>query len=128
MIRVTFWQGKDGNLRGFTVTGHAGYRIKGEDIVCAAVSALAQTTVLSLQEHLRYLEKENKEPVVTLREGDLQCLVPDGLSPAGAGTAGVILRTLEIGLQAIATDYAQHVRVEYKKYKTADCGKLTQGS
>ncbi|MDN5362248.1 MAG: uncharacterized protein PWP70_1295 [Moorella sp. (in: firmicutes)] len=122
MIRVTFWQGKDGNLRGFVITGHAGYGPKGEDIICAAVSALAQTAVLSLQEHL---EPEDKEPVVSIREGNLQCLIPDGLSPAGASTAGVILKTLEIGLQAIASDYDKYMRMEYKEI---DCSELPQGA
>lgn len=121
MIRVTFRQGKDGNLRGFAITGHAGYSPQGKDIVCAAVSALAQTAVLSLQEHLK---KENRELIVSMREGDLQCLLPEGLSPAGVSTAVVILKTLEIGLQAIATDYAKYVRVEYKEL---DCSELPQG-
>lgn len=34
-----------------TVTGHAGYAPKGEDIVCAGVSALVQTLGLYAMEH-----------------------------------------------------------------------------
>lgn len=34
---------------GFTITGHAGYDVMGKDIVCAAVSALSQTCVISLE-------------------------------------------------------------------------------
>lgn len=33
-----------------TISGHAGYAAKGYDIVCSAVSALAQTLVYSLRE------------------------------------------------------------------------------
>lgn len=36
------------NAAGVTVTGHAGHGPPGQDIVCAAVSALVQTLVLSL--------------------------------------------------------------------------------
>lgn len=108
MIRVTFWRGRDGELGGFRVTGHAGYGPKGGDIVCAAVSALAQTAVLGLEDQL-----EGK-PEVTISDGDLQCRLPADLSPAGARTARVILRTLEVGLNTIATDYRPYVQVEYK--------------
>lgn len=34
---------------GITVDGHAGYAEKGKDIVCAAVSVLAQTLIASLE-------------------------------------------------------------------------------
>lgn len=108
MIRVTFWRGRDGHLGGFRVTGHAGYGPKGGDIVCAAVSALAQTAVLSLKDQLE------GEPEVIISDGDLQCRLPADLSPAGARTARVILRTLEVGLNTIATDYRPYVRVEYQ--------------
>lgn len=33
-----------------TITGHAGYAPQGEDIVCAAISALAQTFIASVEE------------------------------------------------------------------------------
>lgn len=33
-----------------TITGHAGYAPQGEDIVCAAVSALTQTFIASVEE------------------------------------------------------------------------------
>ncbi|CEP67039.1 Protein of unknown function DUF464 [Moorella glycerini] len=108
MIRVVFWQGTGGTFTGFTVTGHAGYRPKGEDIVCAAVSALAQTAVLSLKEHLE------EEPGVSIQDGVLDCRLPAGLSPAGQEKARVILKTIELGLKAIASDYRQYVAVEYK--------------
>ena len=35
---------------GFSISGHAGYAPPGQDIVCAAVSALFQTFIASLEE------------------------------------------------------------------------------
>lgn len=110
MIRVTFWRDRDGDLRGFRVTGHAGYGPKGGDIVCAAVSALAQTAVLSLQDQVE------GEPEVVISDGDLRCRLPADLSPTGARTAGIILRTIEVGLNTIAADYKRYVQVEYKTF------------
>ena len=41
MIRATF----DRDFSGFTLSGHAGYAEAGEDIVCAAVSAMTNFVV-----------------------------------------------------------------------------------
>ena len=51
MIKAkVFWQGK--RLIGFDLKGHADYAPEGKDIVCAAVSVLAITTVNSLLEQI----------------------------------------------------------------------------
>lgn len=44
MIRVVFTD------RHMTVQGHAGYGVKGQDVVCAAVSALVYALVATLEE------------------------------------------------------------------------------
>jgi len=108
MIRVAFWQGAGGLLGGFRVQGHAGYRPKGEDIVCAAVSALAQTAVISLKDQLPVA------PEVNIRDGALECRLPASLNPAAQEQAQVILRTIELGLKAIASDYEQYVTIAYE--------------
>ncbi|WP_258360315.1 ribosomal-processing cysteine protease Prp [Moorella sulfitireducens] len=109
MIRIVFWQEEGGALAGFTISGHAGYRPKGEDIVCAAVSALAQTAVLSLKEHLA------EEPEVRIEEGFLECRLPPSLKSSGKERARVILETIATGLKAIARDYKEYLRLEYRR-------------
>ncbi len=47
MTKVTFYQ-KSGKINGFTARDHSGYAEEGQDIVCAAVSALVIHTVNSL--------------------------------------------------------------------------------
>ena len=49
--------------QGITIDGHAGYAPKGNDIVCAAVSVLAQNLVNSIE---------------ALTEDDIQCHFRDG--------------------------------------------------
>lgn len=65
MTTITFFS-DSGKCSGFSVEGHAGFGPAGQDIVCAAVSALTQGAVLavcqisgceySLQEHSGYLD------------------------------------------------------------------------
>ena len=50
MIHVTIFQNKYKECVGFQTEGHAEYADPGQDIVCAAVSALIITTVNSLDE------------------------------------------------------------------------------
>ncbi len=49
MIHVLLECGKEGVLSFCTASGHAEYGAKGHDIVCAAVSILLRTTVLTLE-------------------------------------------------------------------------------
>ena len=49
MTRVTFYQNSEKQCVGFDVKGHAGYAEEGEDIVCAAISALVINTVNSIE-------------------------------------------------------------------------------
>ena len=49
MINITVKK-RNGNYLEFVSKGHAGYAEEGQDIVCAAVSALIITTVNSLEE------------------------------------------------------------------------------
>lgn len=48
MIRITVKKTDEGDYAGFTCEGHAGYGIKGQDIICAAISILTINTVNSL--------------------------------------------------------------------------------
>ena len=49
MITVTIFKDSAGFACGFELNGHAGYGESGQDIVCAAVSALALNTVNSVE-------------------------------------------------------------------------------
>ena len=49
MTNVTFYQNSDNECIGFGVSCHAGYAGEGEDIVCAAISALVINTINSIE-------------------------------------------------------------------------------
>ena len=48
MIKIVIYKAKEGRIKGFKISGHSGYGIRGTDIVCSAVSALGQTAILGL--------------------------------------------------------------------------------
>ena len=102
MTTVTVFQLPDGTLSGFDCRGHADFADAGEDIVCAAVSALTQGTLNGLLNVLN-----EKDGVLTASLGD----VPEN-KRAGAQ---LLLKTLVSALQMIEADYARHIRVIFKE-------------
>lgn len=106
MIKAQLWLDRDGVVSGFTVKGHAGCGSFGNDIVCAAVSALTQTAVLGLE---RYLVQP---PQVIVEPGLLQLHLPRKLDAGERNLAGVILGTMYLGLQATAAEYSKYIKIE----------------
>lgn len=105
MIRVKV-HGSPQRVAGLTVEGHAGYADKGEDIVCAGVSALAETAVIGLR------QVAGIKPAVTRQDGYLDVRLPTGLSGQAAAAAETILRTTIAGLRDIAKSYPEYVNFE----------------
>lgn len=88
-----------------TVTGHAGYAERGEDILCAAASMLLQTLAAAMRElHARGLAEDI---VVTLHQGagEVSCI------PAEE-TRCVVLTVMDsimLGYALLARDYGEYV-------------------
>ena len=91
MIRAVF--GRDR----VTVMGHAGYAPKGQDIVCAAASALVFALIGSLR------QEEN------LREVGIR---PGYVTAAAKGPCREKLELVRCGLAQLAAQYPQCVEVE----------------
>ena len=83
-----------------TITGHAGYAPQGKDIVCAGISALAQSLIKSLQ---------------TLTIDKIECVLNPGHTRIKyknlSGTAITLIDSFFVGVKMIADDYPDHVRV-----------------
>ena len=106
MIEVEIKEERDGRISAFSVHGHSGTAPKGRDIVCAGVSALAQTALLGLGRHLHRDVDYQIEP-----SGDLQLKLreaPDDLSEA-------ILRTMRLGIEEIEKAYPDAVQLRITK-------------
>ncbi|MDI3299130.1 MAG: ribosomal-processing cysteine protease Prp [Bacillota bacterium] len=105
MIRARVARDRRGRILFLAIQGHAGYAEPGRDIVCAAVSAIAQTALLGLEERL------GLKPAVRLEAGDF-ALDLRGLAGSEIERAQDILATAVLGLEATAREAEGFVRLE----------------
>lgn len=108
MIEVkVYWANRA--IRGFSVSGHSDYSPRGSDIVCSAVSALAQTAVLALK------TVADVNPQWSRQEGLLECMIPRELAQDSQGKAETVLRTIVTGIENISQHYPHYVSVTNKE-------------
>lgn len=108
---VTFLKRSDGALIGYRANGHSGYAEAGADIVCAAISALTQTTLNGLKNVL-------KAPVMFDQDDDgafIEAILTPEASEDQIRQAQLLLVTLLEGLQAIQRGYPRNLRIIFKE-------------
>lgn len=96
MITITYGSREPPSL---TIRGHSGYATQGTDIVCAAVSALFQTLIDSLNEYTNDLVSVRSEP------GDGLIMWRGRISDKGR----LLLDSALLGLRDIAEMHPEHV-------------------
>lgn len=106
MIEVKIFYKDNEEISGFQIEGHAGFAKKGKDIVCSAISVLAQTAVMGLGE---YLQKGSYK--YSINDGYLKCTLQNGLTKEENHAAQIILKTMYLGIKSIEEAYAAHVRI-----------------
>lgn len=97
MIQITH---KEGCI---TIDGHAGYAPAGQDIVCAAVSALVATFLASIEELTT-----DKIKATENEQGQIQTIQYKSLSAPGQ----VLLGSFFVGIRMIADNYPANVRID----------------
>lgn len=105
MTDVLVRRAPDGSITELRVTGHTGYAEAGEDIVCAGISALVVTCLIGLKRVARHPHEGRATA------GRMYCRLLPGGTPESAARAQAILETIVLGLQDIARDYPEFVRV-----------------
>lgn len=106
MITVTVTK-KNGRIAAFEIKGHAGYARHGKDIVCAAVSAAAQTALIGL---LHYF---GKDVDYTVNEnGYMRFTVPCSEEETADLRSETIAETLLLGLKDLESGYKAFVKLE----------------
>lgn len=98
MIRVAKIVNELGETAGFRCEGHAGYAESGNDIVCAAVSALVFTTMNSIE--------ALTEDTFSCKQGD-GGLVEFVLVSEVSRESALLLASLFLGLQGIQKEYGK---------------------
>ena len=89
-------------------SGHTGYGEQGEDIVCAGISTLLQSSLLGLLQ----VAKVNVKYQIDAETGKLKFTLPEGLTDEEKHDCDVILNTLLCGLQDFYTEYSDFINLE----------------
>lgn len=86
---------------GLSIKGHAHYAEIGKDIVCAAVSSLAQTLIYSIEELTEeQIQYDIKPGTVDINYRDL------------SANAQLLVDSFFVGVNMIADNYPDNVRVD----------------
>lgn len=104
MIDIRIVRDKEGFIWEFTVEGHAGFDKRGSDIVCAAVSAVAYTTIGALDDLTDIKNYSEKS-------GLMSCRIPTDISEDKKQVVKIILETMLIGFKQIRDAYKKYVSV-----------------
>ena len=105
MIRVVITKSK-GKYVEFTSKGHAGYAEEGQDIVCAAVSALVITTVNALDAYT------DDRFILESDAGYVHWKFTESISDRGT----LLMDTLTLGLTEIQNSYdKKYLRLETRE-------------
>ncbi|MBQ6078138.1 MAG: ribosomal-processing cysteine protease Prp [Clostridia bacterium] len=108
MITVTVYR-ENGNPVGFDVSGHANMGEYGEDLVCAAVSAVVQTAILGITDVCRI------QAGVSIEEGKTTCILPKDASQDAIDRAAIVFNTMLSGLKSIQASYPRTLKFRNKE-------------
>ena len=101
-LKVIIYKSKD-LIVGFDISGHANFDDYGKDIVCAAVSILAQTTISSID---RLSDLEDFEYKIDSGHTFIK-IKPKNIN----GNAQLLLRSFEIGVMGIKQSYNNYINI-----------------
>ena len=90
--------------------GHTGYAYHGEDIVCAALSALVQGAALGVLKVVGV----KAEYRVNEEKGSLDLVIPREIGAQERHDCNVILETLLVSVKDLAEGYSEYIEVEVK--------------
>ena len=109
MIRICF--AAEGDRLRLHIRGHAGYAARGQDIICAGVSMLAQTLALTLE------DTPGADARTHTEAGELT------LTCADTPRTRELFRMCRIGYGALAEGYGEWVSLEEGGETSAGCTK-----
>ncbi len=109
MIKGAFKRAEDGRVISFEISGHSQAGPYGNDIVCAAVSALTFNTVNSVEALAGFT------PILDVdqeTEGYLYFEILTDISQEQSNIAQILLESLLLGLQSIQSEHSEFIQIE----------------
>ena len=110
MIKVIVYRDPSGPVSGFQLSGHSGYAISGADIVCSAVSALAENTVNAIE---AFTEDKPEILSVNEEEGFLHYRLK-----TVSERSALLLDALVLGLKNIEKDYGKFIQIRFEEVRS----------
>lgn len=107
MTNVEIFRDKD-YILGFKIKGHTDYAAYGQDIVCAAISVLSQTSLMALVE-VCGIDENKLDYKIEDETGFLEVNLPRNLNIVTIEKSQIVLRTFELGIKAIIESYPDNV-------------------
>ncbi len=101
MLRVTFYEDSRSRLSSFSAEGHASFADYGNDVVCAAASAILQAARLGLEAYA------GAEPEVAQSSGRMRIFVAESHRD-GEGVQA-ILTTAALSIEQIARQFPENI-------------------
>ncbi|CRZ34402.1 hypothetical protein DFR55_101175 [Herbinix hemicellulosilytica] len=107
MIKVTIYKKTDDLITGFKILGHAGFSHNGNDIVCAAVSALVINTINSIEQFTT--------DDIDITENEDKGLIEFHVTSPISSETNLLLKSLALGLMGIEAEYnGKYISVSQK--------------
>ena len=101
---------KENFINQITVSGHSFYNDYGQDIVCAAISALTIGIINGLTEIAKIKEIE-----IIVSDGYINLKIKDNLSQENIKKSQLLLNTLFLSYQQIAEEYPNNIKLILKE-------------
>ncbi|MBV8198933.1 MAG: ribosomal-processing cysteine protease Prp [Candidatus Eremiobacteraeota bacterium] len=110
MLAVTFYRDARDRIAALAARGHADFAEQGQDIVCAAVSAILQAARVGLEEHAGIALRARQ------RAGSMTLRWPEAARDAESVRA--IVATAALAIEAIARRFPDHVQLHWRRIAT----------
>ena len=110
MIDAVVFRTKSGAIQSFAISGHAFYADKGQDIVCAGVSAVSVGSINAVHALTGVTPQIEHD-----EDGFLRCTLPESLSEETFEKAQLLLEGMVVSLQTIEENYREHIKITFKK-------------
>lgn len=107
MTQITFYRDHQGKPAGFQAEDHAGYAEEGQDIVCAAVSALVINFLNSFE--------QLTEDAGTCHTSEDDAVIEFRVSGTCSEEGQILLDSLVLGITNIESEYRPYIHVVFEE-------------
>ncbi len=116
MLCVTVYRDANDRIAAISAHGHAEFAVHGDDVVCAAASAVLQAARLGLESHAAGVEAQQGS-------GDLRLRWPE--TERASASVAAIAATAELAIAEIAKRFPRHVRLLRRRLSTGARGRAS---